>query len=144
ACTVLESGVLGLKLVFSAEIFDLGLSDIQLRLGQLDDGREAKIVAALRQVLGQCRLTQKLSRDIDPLEGVHCAGPRDANVPRNSFLHVAQFLVGLVGPVSRGLLTCGKGMTVEYRKIEIERDTFIAIRDTWSIDIRQETGDTNQ
>jgi hypothetical protein len=51
AGTVLESGVLGLKLVFGAEVFDLGLSDIQLRLSQFDDRSEAEIVAALREIL---------------------------------------------------------------------------------------------
>ena len=30
---VLQGGVLGLEFVFGAEVFDLGLSDIQLRLG---------------------------------------------------------------------------------------------------------------
>ncbi len=37
AGAVLQRGILGLKLVFGAEVFDLGLSLIQLRLRQFHD-----------------------------------------------------------------------------------------------------------
>ena len=48
---VLHHGVLALIVVFGAQIGNLCIGEIQLRIGQFDDGSQTEIVAALSQLL---------------------------------------------------------------------------------------------
>ena len=96
---VLKSGILSLIVVLGAEILNLGLRDIQLRLRQLDDRCKPQIVAPLRQIQGQRGLAEKLCGNVDPLKSIHSAGPCHADVSSYTLLYIAKSLVSLIGSI---------------------------------------------
>ena len=116
---------MGLIVVLRAEIFDLGLGDVQLRLRQLDDRRQAQIVTALRQFQGQGGLAKKLRGDIDALVRVVGAGPSYANIPADPFLLIAQALIGFQGALVGGFAARGEQMAVEDRNTDVRGDAFV-------------------
>ena len=50
AQSILQRFVLGLVIVLGVEILNLSFRQIQLRLGELDDGGQAEVVPALREI----------------------------------------------------------------------------------------------
>ena len=120
---------LRLIIVLRVEILDLGFREIQLRLGQLDDGGQTEIVAPLREIQRQRRLAEKLGGNVDSLIRVVRAGPGYTDVPREPLLFVAQLLVGLQRALSAASRRAENKCPLNSGDADIGGKTFIFGRD---------------
>ena len=91
---ILQHCVRTLVVVLRADVFNLRLREVELRLRQFDYRRKPEIVAALREIAGELRLTHKLHGYRDSLICGAGRQPRHADVVLNLLLEVANPLVG--------------------------------------------------
>ncbi len=123
---ILQHGVRALVVVLRSDVFDLRLREVELGLRQFDYRRKSEIVAALREIAGELRLTHKLHGNRNSLIGRVGRQPGNADVVLDLLLEVAKLLVGGQCLVTGGLLARRKQMAVEDRDVEIDCDSFIS------------------
>src|SRR5579885_3235487 len=91
---VFERAPLRLIVIARAGLSDLRGGQIQLRLAELDDGAEAEIVAALRELERHLGLIQQLVGQAEPLIAIQGVEVGDLNIADHAVLEILDALLG--------------------------------------------------